>query len=94
MINDPIAGPMFDPEDGTVGRIQLVKRWALTSLRMVWPQPRAVFMYDAQLTAYEHLTLLQETDQSIPGDLQVATWWCWPTSLCPAYLAEGKGDGE
>lgn len=88
MIEDPVAGPMFDPEDGTVGRIQLQKRWALTSLRMVWPQPRAAFMYESQLVASEHIRLLQETGQSAPLDLEVKNWWCWPTSMCPAYLTK------
>ncbi len=90
MINDPIAGPMFDPEDGTVGRIQLVKRWALTSLRMVWPHPKAAFMYTASDVALDHLKILQETGQSTPPDLTVEEWWCWPTSVCPAYLAAKK----
>jgi len=91
MLDDPITGPMFDPEDGTVGRIQLQLRWALTSLRMVWPQPKAVFMYDDQFSASEHLRLLRETGRQIPHDLTVETWWCWPASLCPAYLAKKEG---
>ena len=92
MIDNPIAGPMFDPEDGTVGRIQLHKRWALTSRRMVWPQPRAVFMYDSALIAYAHIRLLHETGQSAPLDLEVKTWWCWPTSMCPAYLTKEEAE--
>ena len=88
MIDHPLYGPLFDPEDGTVGRIQLNKRWALTSLRTVWPQPRAVFMYDSPEVAAKHLTLLKDTAQPIPLDLEVAAWWCWPTSRCPAYRAK------
>jgi hypothetical protein len=91
MIEHPSAGPMFDPEDGTVGRIQLIRRWALTSQRMVWPQPRAAFMYDDPLYAEEHLALLRETERLTPNDIEVAMWWCWPTSRCPAYLVTKEG---
>ncbi len=93
MINDPQFGPQFDPSDGTVGHIQLVKRWGLTSLGLVWPNPKAVFMYDDQEEAEQHLELLKETRPAdIPFDLQVVGWWCWPTTKCPAYRVSNEQD--
>jgi len=91
MINDPTFGPLFDPQDGTVGHLQLKKRWAITRQRQVWPQAKAAFMYTQLNQAEEHLKLMEIADLAVPSDLQVRAWWCWPASLCPAYLDEREG---
>ena len=90
MINDRVFGPQFDPTDGTLGPLQLEKRWVLTTNHMVWPSAQAFFTYDTRGQAEDHLKILEDAEVSIPLDLAVHAWWCWPDSHFPAYRGEAE----
>lgn len=64
-------GPQFDPEDGTIGELQLVKRWYTPH------QPRqGRFTYATEA----------EAQAKTPPDCATAElWWCYPNHFDPAH---------
>ncbi len=83
---DPLYGPQFDPTDGTLGRIQLLKRWVLVSGSCIWTPARGAFTYDKAETANRHASLLREIEKA-PPDLRAEAYWCWPGTHDPVYRA-------
>jgi hypothetical protein len=87
-------GPQFDPTDGTVGEIQLVKRWVVCQRADHMPAfPRqGRYTYDTQAEGDEIIHQMQAAN-SIKHhrwiwELETIEWWCWPTHLDPAYAVE------
>lgn len=85
MIIDKIYGPQFDRIDGTVGKTQLVKRWAVTR-----KEGHMAFASQGRYTkatkeeAEAELTAIQGANgKTIWDGMYVAAFWCWPGHFDP-----------
>ena len=77
---------VFNPESGTVGRIQLVVRWVLFGNGAVWPRRHGSFTYADERHAREHAALcLLCSPDTVPPDLTHASFWCYPDGYYPAH---------
>jgi len=88
MIISKECGPQFDPTDGTVGDIKLVKRWVIfkNSDGLMWParQGRYTFATEDEATKEKELVEKVNSADMIPrGELGVAAKWCWPEHFDP-----------
>ena len=88
MITNTLYGPQFDPSDGTIGRIQLVRRWTLSINGDIWTPARGPFTYDTEERANEHLKLIRASrDEDALLNLAAYPYWCWPHNFDPLYRA-------
>jgi hypothetical protein len=87
-------GPQFDPADGTIGTLQLVKRWALTNPDdgLVWPARRGQFTYGTVKEASAQLDAVKASNSKTHAPevyrLLVRAVWCYPRHYDPCGLCE------
>jgi hypothetical protein len=89
MIIDKTYGPQFDSIDGTVGKTQLVKRWAVvgkSGLMAFASQGR--YTFETQQDAEIYLGDIKEVNgKDICDGMYVAAFWCWPGHFDPVGRA-------
>jgi hypothetical protein len=88
MIISKEYGPQFDPTDGTVGDIKLVKRWVIVknSDGFMWPARQGRYTFATEDEAAKEKELVEKVNSAdkIPeGGLGVADRWCWPEHFDP-----------
>jgi len=92
MIISEEYGPQFDPSDGTIGELQLVKRWGIvfkgTDRLFTARQGRYLVATeeDAQ-TRIDQIVAANSPDR-IGGDLEPARFWCYPNHFDPVAIIE------
>ena len=94
MIIDPQYGPQFDRRDGTVGKTQLVLRYALMHPPdhwdggpWVWPAHQGRYTFPTEAEAEAHLALVRSANslERFPElkTLRVEPVWSWPRHFDP-----------
>jgi hypothetical protein len=87
-------GPQFDPADGTIGPLRLVRRWAMThpETGLTWPAQQGRHTYGTEGEAREILDGIRTACPAsrYPGVhlLDVRAVWCYPGHLDPCGLCE------
>jgi hypothetical protein len=81
-------GPQFDPSDGTIGHLQLVKRWVLVSgpAGLPWPAHQGRYTHATRKAAVKFFAAVTANNRPgvYPEDLRVVPWWCYPVHHDPA----------
>ena len=93
MIISKEFGPQFDPVDGTIGTMQLVKRWVLVknSDGDMWQARQGRYTFASGEEAIKHKKLIEDVNPAdmIPkGGLGVAAMWCYPGHFDPVGHVE------
>ncbi len=90
MIIDPQWGPQFDPRDGTIGKIQLVKRWRLVRGNGACFDPQCgIYTWETEAQASARAeAFLRENPEGSPNHhfvkgLHAEEWWCYPVHFDP-----------
>lgn len=80
-------GPQFDPEDGTIGELQLVRRYVIASgsPSVIWTplQGRYTRATAEEAQAYIDGIKASNSPDRYPADLHVAAFWCYPGHFDP-----------
>lgn len=91
MIKNEELGVQFDWRDGTIGDLQLVKRWVLTTPDgWMWGRHFGQNTSSTQEEAEEKLQKMRESNPNIKAEmdsLSVTPWWCYPTHFDPVSSA-------
>lgn len=91
MIKDEEQGVQFDGRDGTIGDLQLVKRWVLTTPDgWMWGRHYGQNTSATQEEAEEKLRKMRESNPNIKAEmdsLSVTPWWCYPVHFDPVNSA-------
>ncbi len=91
-------GPQFDPEDGTVGKLQLVKRWAIAyeKTKALFHAREGQYMQESKETTQKEIAAFvrnstQEKRRVTPesGKLVPLQWWCYPNHFDPVGPVPG-----
>ena len=81
-------GPQFDPSDGTLGKLQLVRRWGLCRAEtgLLWPAGQGRYTYADRPDAVKALEQVKTVNRAdlYPADLTVMALWCYPGHYDPA----------
>ena len=92
MIISKDYGPQLDPTDGTIGKLQLVKRWVLVSGEHdeIWTHRQGRYTHatrkGAQLAVDEYV--LGNPLDRVPADLRTIQMWCYPGHFDPCGRIE------
>lgn len=81
-------GPQFDPVDGTIGKLQLVKRWVvLHADGTLFDKRQGHYTYCDRSEAETRAQLFMGANKNNPKvqNLTVGQWWCYPVHSDPAY---------
>jgi hypothetical protein len=86
-------GPQFDPTDGTVGKLQLVKRWVIVrrSDGQMWQARQGRYTYPSEAEAIARKDVIERNNSAnlIPaGGLGVEPRWCYPVHFDPVGPVE------
>lgn len=95
VIKDSEYGPQFDRSDGTVGEIQLVRRWVLVhgpEGRMFTPRQGSYTRATREEAEHYRREIAEGNPANlVPDDLRVEEWWCWPSHFDPKAPTLDKG---
>lgn len=81
-------GPQFDPRDGTIGLVQLVKRWVVVkSTGDLYHPKQGRFTFESKIRAENVARISDESnpDREECRGLTAQQWWCYPGHFEPAY---------
>jgi hypothetical protein len=92
MIISETYGPQFDATDGTVGKTQLVKRWAVVKadgFMLGASQGRNTHATKEEADSYLAAVMANNSAETLKQylPLTVAPFWCWPTHFDPVGSA-------
>ncbi len=93
MIVHPRYGPQFDPLDGTIGTIRLVKRWVIVNaddLPLAPRQGRYTYETQADADARAVALILHNPNGTFKGGLRTEQWWCFPEHFDPFQPVRGE----
>lgn len=92
MIVSPRYGPQLDVTDGTIGELQLVRRFVITCGGEFFGTRQGRYTYATRDEAQSRADAIQNEPTNIarklvPGYLQAAEWWCYPEHFDPVAPA-------
>jgi len=91
MIISEKYGPQFDPTDGTVGKTQLVKRWAVANSEgFMFGASQGRYTHATEQEALKELSNIKANNLTIGDSLRVAQFWCWPIHFDPVAVVENR----
>lgn len=90
-----IYGPQYDPTDGTIGELQLVKRWVLVSGEdpEYWGTRQGRYTFETYKEAKQRAEVLIEANPNskfVPADLRPCEYWCYPSHFDPLGPTDSK----
>ncbi len=93
MIISPEYGPQFDRTDGTIGDLQLVKRWCIGDSAkdgQMWTPRQGRYTYESEEQADSAIKLYQKSNppDRVPSTLVAVAWWCYPGHFDPCGRCE------
>ena len=82
-------GPQFDPTDGTIGELQLEKRYVicLADGSMSYPH-QGRFTSATRAEAQERLNMIKAAHPAVGSVDHVEAWWCYPRHHDPVGPVE------
>lgn len=96
MENHRDFGPQFDPKTGTIGSIQLVKRFVVcTADGMMFAPRQGRYTHEIAARAQDVAYILEHSnpDREDCKGLNVREWWCYPTHFDPVAPVEREVQG-
>lgn len=96
---DPKYGPQYDAGDGTIGKLQLVKRWApATPDGWLWGPAWGHRMRATKEEAEAYLASVRKANSAaaypVLATLSVAWFWCYPNHFDPAHCVAPETQKE
>lgn len=79
-------GPQFDPADGTIGTLQLVRRWLICSGEGMFYPRQGRYSWESWEKAADIIDSFKDNPANagrLPAGLRPVAYWCYPGHFDP-----------